>query len=40
MLDSPVRKMMAPPENCEKMRFTSAVSDIQVVNGQAVASHS
>jgi hypothetical protein len=39
MLDSAVQKMMASPENREKLRLPSDVSDIQIVNGQAVVSY-
>jgi hypothetical protein len=39
MLDSAVQKMMASPENREKLRLPSDISDIQIVNGQAVVSY-
>jgi hypothetical protein len=39
MLDSAVQKMMASPENREKLRLPSNVSDVQIVNGQAVVSY-
>jgi hypothetical protein len=40
MLDSSVQKMMAPPENREKLRLPSDASDIQILNGQSVVSDS
>ena len=39
MLESVVDKMMASPENREKLRLPDDVSDIQIVNGQAVVSY-
>jgi hypothetical protein len=39
MLDSAVQKMMASPENREKLRLPSDINDIQIVNGQAVVSY-
>jgi hypothetical protein len=38
-LDSAVDKLMASPENREKMKLPDDVSDIQIVNGQAVVSY-
>jgi hypothetical protein len=38
-LDSAVEKMMASPENREKMKLPADVSDIQIVDGQAVVSY-
>ena len=35
-LESAVEKMMASPENREKLRLPADISDIQIVNGQAV----
>jgi len=39
MLDSVVDKLMASPENREKLKLPDDVSDIQIVNGQAVVSY-
>ncbi|MGD1212744.1 MAG: hypothetical protein ABR973_15495 [Candidatus Acidiferrales bacterium] len=39
MLNSVVDKMMASPENREKLKLPNDVSDIQIVNGQAVVSY-
>jgi hypothetical protein len=39
MLQSVVDKMMASPENREKLRLPSDINDIQIVNGQAVVSY-
>ncbi len=38
-LDSAVQKLMSSPENREKLRLPSDVSDIQIVNGQAVLTY-
>jgi hypothetical protein len=38
-LDSAVEKMMASPENRETLRLPSDISDVQIVNGQAVVSY-
>lgn len=38
-LDSAVEKMMASPENREKLKLPADISDIQIVNGQAVVSY-
>jgi hypothetical protein len=38
-LDSAVEKMMASPENRDKLRLPSDISDIQIVNGEAVVSY-
>jgi len=38
-LDSALHKIMASPENREKLRLPPDVSDIQIVNGQAVVSY-
>ena len=38
-LDSAVEKMMASPENREKLRLPADVSDIQIVDGHAVISY-
>jgi hypothetical protein len=38
-LDAAVEKMMASPENREKLKLPSDISDIQIVNGQAVVSY-
>lgn len=38
-LESAVEKMMASPENREKLKLPSDISDIQIVNGQAVVSY-
>ena len=38
-LDSAVQKMMASPENREKLRLPADISDIQIQNGQAVVSY-
>src|ERR1700690_2315544 len=35
-LDSAVAKMMSSPENREKLKLPNDISDIQIVNGQAV----
>jgi hypothetical protein len=39
VLDSAVEKMTASPENREKLKLPADVSDIQIVNGQAVVSY-
>ena len=39
MLQSTVDKMMASPENREKLRLPPEVSDVQIANGQAVVSY-
>jgi len=39
MLQSTVDKMMASPENREKLRLPPDVSDVQIANGQAVVSY-
>jgi len=39
MLQSVVDKMMASPENREKLRLPSDINDIQIQNGQAVVSY-
>jgi hypothetical protein len=39
MLNSTVQKLMASPENREKLRLPSDISDIQIVNGQAVVTY-
>ncbi|MBZ5696460.1 MAG: hypothetical protein LAN36_14010 [Acidobacteriia bacterium] len=39
MLDLAVQKMMASPENREKLKLPADISDIQVQNGQAVVSY-
>jgi hypothetical protein len=39
MLDSVVDKLMASPENREKLKLPDDVSDIQIVDGQAVVSY-
>lgn len=38
-LDSAVEKLMASPENREKLRLPDGVRNIQIVNGQAVISY-
>lgn len=38
-LNSVVEKMMASPENREKLRLPADISDIQIVNGQAVITY-
>jgi hypothetical protein len=38
-LDSAVEKMMSSPENREKLRLPPDISDIQIVDGQAVVSY-
>jgi len=38
-LDSAVQKMMASPENQEKLRLPPDISGIQIVNGEAVISY-
>lgn len=38
-LDSAVQKMMASPENREKLKLPADISDIQIQNGQAVVSY-
>jgi hypothetical protein len=38
-LNSAVEKMMASPENREKLKLPADISDIQIVNGQAVVSY-
>jgi hypothetical protein len=38
-LESAVEKMMASPENRDKLKLPSDISDIQIVNGQAVVSY-
>jgi hypothetical protein len=38
-LDSAVQKMMASPENREKLKLPDDISDIQIQNGQAVVSY-
>jgi hypothetical protein len=38
-LDSAVQKMMESPENREKLKLPDDISDIQIVNGQAVVSY-
>jgi hypothetical protein len=39
MLHSAIDKMMASPENREKLRLPEGISDIQIANGQAVVSY-
>jgi hypothetical protein len=39
MLNSVVDKLMASPENREKLKLPDDISDIQIVNGQAVVSY-
>jgi hypothetical protein len=39
MLNSVVEKLMASPENREKLKLPDDISDIQIVNGQAVVSY-
>lgn len=39
VLQSAVDKMMASPENREKLRLPSDINDIQIANGQAVVSY-
>jgi hypothetical protein len=39
VLESAVEKMMASPENREKLRLPDDITDIQIVNGQAVLSY-
>jgi hypothetical protein len=39
MLDAVVSKMMASPENREKLKLPPDISDIQIQNGQAVVSY-
>jgi hypothetical protein len=38
-LDSAVEKMMSSPENREKLRLPPDISNIQIVDGQAVVSY-
>lgn len=38
-LDSAVDKLMASPENREKLKLPDDVNDVQIVNGQAVVSY-
>jgi hypothetical protein len=38
-LDSAVAKLMASPENREKLKLPPDISDIQIVNGQAVVTY-
>jgi len=38
-LDSAVQKMMESPENREKLKLPNDISDIQIVNGNAVVSY-
>lgn len=38
-LNAAVEKMMSSPENREKMKLPSDISDIQIVNGQAVVKY-
>ena len=38
-LDSAVAKLMSSPENREKLKLPADVSDIQIVNGQAVVTY-
>jgi hypothetical protein len=38
-LDSAVAKLMASPENREKLKLPDDISDIQIVNGKAVVSY-
>jgi hypothetical protein len=38
-LDAAVEKLMASPENREKLKLPADISDIQIVNGQAVVSY-
>jgi hypothetical protein len=38
-LDSAVQKLMASPENREKLKLPGDISDIQIVNGQAVVTY-
>ena len=38
-LDAAVEKMMASPENREKLKLPADINDIQIVNGQAVVSY-
>ena len=38
-LDAAVAKMMASPENREKLKLPSDINDIQIQNGQAVVSY-
>jgi hypothetical protein len=39
MLNAAVEKMMSSPENREKLKLPGDISDIQIVNGQAVVKH-
>ncbi len=39
VLQTSVDKLMASPENREKLRLPDAISDIQIINGQAVVSY-
>ena len=39
VLQSAVDKLMASPENREKLRLPADVNDIQIANGQAVVSY-
>jgi hypothetical protein len=39
MLDAVVTKMMASPENREKLKLPADINDIQIQNGQAVVSY-
>lgn len=38
-LDAAVEKMMASPENREKLKLPPDINDVQIVNGQAVVSY-
>jgi hypothetical protein len=38
-LDAAVAKLMASPENRDKLKLPSGISDIQIVNGQAVVTY-
>jgi len=38
-LDAAVAKMMASPENREKLKLPADINDIQIQNGQAVVSY-
>jgi hypothetical protein len=39
LLQASVDKLMASPENRDKLRLPDAISDIQIINGQAVVSY-
>lgn len=38
-LDAAVEKMMASPENREKLKLPADINDVQIVNGQAIVSY-